>query len=211
MSNFPVVPANNISLSKRRAVYGVGINDADYVTQPTVDGIQYMCPYYTKWCGMIKRCYSVNYQSKHPSYRGCEVCGDWLLFSNFRKWMKSQDWNNKELDKDLLIRGNKTYSPDACVFISQALNSLFVGRPNTGMKKGVSWHEKTKRFHARVTIGGKKKSLRYFDTEEEANLAYLKAKRVNIVKVANEQADERIKKSLLDYATNIQPLTVEEE
>jgi hypothetical protein len=208
MSNFPLIKANSLSLSKRRSIHGVGINDAEYIVQPTVKGVTYICPYYTKWCGMIKRCYSDKYQGKYPSYIGCTVINEWLIFSKFKEWMESQDWKGKELDKDLLIQGNKIYSPEACMFVSQAVNSLLVGSSKAIMKRGISRHKKTNTFNARVGINGKRKSLGYFKTKKEASEAYKTAKSENIVNVANEQCDVRIKNLLLKLATNIKHLTV---
>lgn len=206
---FIEVPASNMSLAMRRPVFGVGINDANYITQSNVNGKVEVCPYYTKWCGMIKRCYSKKYKEKYPTYIGCSIVNEWLTFSNFKKWMERQDWKGMELDKDLRFQGNKIYSPETCLFVSQAVNSLFIGRTGGNLKKGVSWHEKTGRFHARVTVNGKKKSLKYFDTEEEANSAYAEAKRKNVIRVAGEQKDPRVKLSLLNYVINIKPLTLE--
>lgn len=55
-------------------VYGVGINDADYVTQPTVNGGRGSCLFYQTWRSMIERCYSLKRLKKFPSYLGCSVC-----------------------------------------------------------------------------------------------------------------------------------------
>jgi hypothetical protein len=38
--------------------------------------------------------------------------------------METQDWVGKQIDKDLLLSGNKCYSPDTCVFISPQLNKF---------------------------------------------------------------------------------------
>ena len=73
---------------------------------------------------MLARCYDDKYQDKNKSYKDCSVCSEWLIFSNFKNWMKNQDWQGKHLDKDILVVGNKEYSEDRCVFISQELNSF---------------------------------------------------------------------------------------
>jgi len=93
-------------------VFGVATSDSSYVTQKTIDGVMVVCPFYRKWISMLTRCYSKNYQLRHPTYKGCSVSDEWLLFSAFKSWMKKQDWDGKQLDKDLLISGNKIYSPD---------------------------------------------------------------------------------------------------
>lgn len=112
----------------KRLVYGVGNNDADYVVEKReeigyVGGkrrrkLMWVCPYYQTWKDMIKRCYSTKCQEKFPTYKGCSVSADWHTFSNFKAWMEKQNWEGKQLDKDILIEGNKVYSPETCVFVS---------------------------------------------------------------------------------------------
>lgn len=124
----------------KRKVCGVGINDSTTtinirVTLPHPKGKQlqravWTCPFYVKWADMLKRCYSKKYLAKYPSYVGCHVCDEWLIFSNFRAWMEQQDWEGKELDKDLLVMGNKEYCPQRCIFITKKINYLFLTKPN---------------------------------------------------------------------------------
>ncbi|MCK5666846.1 MAG: hypothetical protein KAI17_25335, partial [Thiotrichaceae bacterium] len=82
-----------------KKIFGIGINDADYyVYLMNNNKIIGVCPYYEKWKSMLKRCYSNTWKASHPTYQNCSACDDWLLFSNFKYWMKRQDWENKELD-----------------------------------------------------------------------------------------------------------------
>ena len=104
-------------MSTPKLVFGVGINDADYVVQKFetigyVDGKQerklvWACPYYRAWKNMLARCYYHKVQGNRPTYSGCIVSEEWLRFSNFRRWMANQDFEGKQLDKDLLFEGNK--------------------------------------------------------------------------------------------------------
>lgn len=101
----------------KKLVYGVGNNNADYAVEKKetigyVDGKQkrklvWVCDYYRTWKSMLKRCYSAKYQERCPTYKGCTVSEDWLVFTNFRDWMMAQDWEGKQLDKDLLFEGIK--------------------------------------------------------------------------------------------------------
>jgi hypothetical protein len=119
----------------RKLICGVGLNDADYVTQINEYSYKngkrkqkkvWTCPFYRKWTDMINRGYSIKLKLKHPTYKECSVCEEWLIFSNFKAWMEKQDWEDKHLDKDLLSRGNKVYSPDKCCFISKEINTFLL-------------------------------------------------------------------------------------
>lgn len=123
-----------------KLVFGKGINDARYRTQyKDTDNKIIRCPFYDRWSNMLRRCYSQKYHITFPSYIGCEVCEEWLIFSNFKSWMQSQDWKGRELDKDLLSN-SRVYSPETCVFVSKAVNyALYSERPsNNGLPLGVS-------------------------------------------------------------------------
>lgn len=165
------------SIACRRLIQGIGINDADYVVNPIVNGNRIPCPFYRCWQGMLHRCYSAATQSRQPTYIGCKVCDEWKYFMAFKSWMETQDWKDKELDKDLLGNG-KLYSPDNCVFISQALNKLFTdsGASRGEHPIGVYWEKIDKKYSARVAIDGKRKRLGLFANPDDAHAAWYKAK-----------------------------------
>lgn len=94
-------------------------------------------PYYKQalqlWRNMMKRCYS----EKDPrGYFGQGVVVDkrWLCFANFLqdlpklrnfdKWLQGKEKGREKynLDKDLLIEGNKVYSKEACQFVTEFEN-----------------------------------------------------------------------------------------
>jgi len=176
----------------------VGINDSPYVVKPIVNGIKTICPYYSRWFLMINRCYNPRYQADKPSYKGVSVCNDWLTFTSFKEWMEKQDWENKELDKDLLFPGNKVYSPNTCVFITRDLNALLaIGGTKSNLPRGM-----TKRTNKYLVRCGNE-YIGYYDTVEEATIVYKKHKKKRLVKIANEQSDIRIKEGLIRHAINV--------
>ena len=181
---------------KTRLVCGIGINDADYPVQPTVDGKRTMCPYYITWCDMIKRCYSYKYQEHYPTYQGCSVCPEWISFMNFRKWMIQQDWEGKALDKDLLFEGNKVYSQDTCVFVDTMTNTFTLNREKSrgNHPTGVSFHKSKGKFMTQCNnpFTKKKEFLGYFHCEHEAHLAWKKRKHELACQLADLQTDERV-------------------
>ena len=203
-------------MKPKKLVYGVGINDADYVVQKFeqlgyVDGKQkqklvWKCPYYERWAHMLARCYSAKYQENKPTYKGCSVSTEWHTFSSFRRWMEGQDWEGKHLDKDLLFEGNKVYSPESCVFVSQLVNSFTNdnGATRGEWLIGVNWHKRDGKFQSNCSNPFTKKNeyLGYFDCEQEAHEAWMRRKLELAHELAEIQTDPRIAKTLIDRYSN---------
>ena len=177
------LPEKEVVKPKRKIglVYGVGINDADYNVYEYgyVNGKRvyvWRCPFYRTWKDMLKRCYSEKHHQRQPTYKDCSVCDEWLLFSNFKRWMEQQDWEGKQLDKDLLIEGNKVYSPDTCIFVDRKINTFVVdsGATRGNYMIGVSLDKRRNKFKAECSnpFTGKREHLGYFTDELEAHLAW---------------------------------------
>mgnify|MGYP003649546501 CR=1 FL=1 len=201
MNKFKEVPASKLSLAKRSASYGIAINDADYLVEQIVKGKRVTCPYYRKWHSMIERCYSVAYQEKYPAYKGCTVATNWLIFTNFKKWMKGQDWEFKQLDKDILSQGNKIYSESNCIFVPQSINSLFItrGAARGSYKIGVSFDRVQSKFRATCNNGsGKPVTIGRSLDENEAHKMYKKYKYKLISDIALQQL-EPLRSAMLNY------------
>ncbi len=207
-----------------RLVYGVGINDAGYVINKTeiagcVDGkrkrrTSWGCPFYRVWTDMLRRGYSDKYKATHPTYRGVTVCKEWHTFSVFKAWMETQDFEGKQLDKDLLIRGNKVYSPEACVFVSRQVNNFLIDRGNArgAYKVGVCWHNRVGKYKAQCCnpITKKGENLGLFTTEQEAHDVWLTKKLEHAHNLATLQTDERVAKALVGRYTNYKEKQLEE-
>jgi len=204
-NKFVEIPANKLSLSKRGLVYGHGINDASYLTIIKIDGKYIRCPFYRKWHSMIQRCFSEKHDRKHPTYRNCTVCEGWLYFVSFKSWMKTQDWNSKEIDKDIIKPGNKLYSPETCCFVTKPLNLLLNGCGATQGEcpQGVTWSVRSGKYVARVNDGDKRKFIGCFLNVDDASKAYVKAKIKIILRAAGEQSDERISSGLRLHAQQL--------
>jgi len=184
-------PANKTSISGRKTILGVGINDADYVTQDhTGDKIK-TCPFYRRWKNMLQRCYSEKFQKQYPTYKDCSVCDEWLLFSTFKNWMIKQDWQGKHLDKDILITGNKIYSPETCLFVTLAINNILLERQNDrgALPLGVSLCDRRKRYAVKRRYKGKYVQIGTYMTTEEASQAYDKFKSKIVHETALEQSE----------------------
>lgn len=174
---------------------------------------------YNIWCNMLRRCYDEKYQMAKPTYKECSVCKEWLLFDNFYNWIHSQEnfdkWLNGErwaIDEDIIIKGNKVYSSDACCLIPENINALFTKRQNDrgDYPIGVSYHKKMNKFIARVNnpfINGCER-IGYYNTPEKAFYAYKKAKEEIIKQVAEIEYNKgnitkRCYEAMMNYQVEI--------
>ena len=201
-------------MKKKKLVHGVGVNDADYVvkvneTISCADGtlkkkLVWVCPYWNRWVSMLTRCYSEKSLKSRPTYDGCYVCEEWLTFSNFKTWMEQQDWEGKQLDKDVLFSGNKEYSPETCVFVDQAVNKFLLERDASRGEYpiGVYWGKQAGKFKAQCSSSGNRIHLGYFETELEAHKAWLAFKLEQAKILAAEQTDPRVAKALIERYEN---------
>lgn len=160
-------------------VCGVG-----YYGAPTVNDKDPIKLAVTKlWLGMIQRCYEEGYGEKFPAYSKCSVISDWHNLQNFKAWVKQQTslgfyQEGWELDKDLLVRGNKVYSPDTCVFLPGRLNQLQQVKKNShyNFLPGVNFDKEKNKFKAEVNFNGKRYYLPRNESELECFLSYKELK-----------------------------------
>jgi hypothetical protein len=193
-----------MAIGPTRPVFGVGINDADYITNKTnwVNGRsvkEWQCPIHQTWSSILRRCYSPYLHKRIPTYIGCEIHPDWVSFMGFREWMLSQDWQGKHLDKDLITRGNKIYSPETCVFVDQALNNFTTTRAGRRGRYLIGACKIGSTFLAqcRNPFTHRGESLGNFPTEMEAHLAWQAKKHEHAVKLVESITDLRVKRALL--------------
>jgi len=141
-----------------------------------------------KWRSLISRCYNKNI-SYNPTYKDVIVCDDWKCFQNFAKWF-NENYNSElmqgwHLDKDILAKGNKVYSPETCCFVPVEINSLFKKCNKRGdLPRGVKKVNTV--FVAQITKNSNTINLGTFNTPEEAFQAYKTAKEQHIREVADE-------------------------
>lgn len=112
-------------------VQKTGINDAPFIISPNIGGTQIEHPAYSVWKAMLARCYSSNTKERRPTYAGVICCNEWLLFTTFARWFKQNYIDGYHLDKDLLIKDNKIYSPRTCTFIPPDINNFLTTSAST--------------------------------------------------------------------------------
>ena len=184
----------NIKCPYEPRVYGKGyLGEGKYKT--TKNGKHTQC--YKTWQHMLERCYDDKYKEKHPTYVDCEACNEWHNFQNFAKWYYENYYEIKNekmcLDKDILNKKNKIYSPETCIFVPQTINKLFVKSDKSRGEYpiGVCYHKRDKVYEANCHLinpkTGKSKNeyLGRYDTELEAFEVYKYYKEKNIKQVAD--------------------------
>lgn len=191
--------------AKNKLIRGVGINDADYpVTKYDISKGRsrqvWMCPIYQVWAHMLDRCYSPASHAKHPTYIECSVVPEWLKFSAFRSWMNGLAWEEKEIDKDILFPGNKTYGPEFCVFISRELN-LFICDARKARGEwpiGVTWSKNEQKFKSQCNnpFTGERGHIGTFSCSLEAHNEWRKRKHSYALVYAAIQGDPRVAAAL---------------
>lgn len=178
-------------------IYGIGYNDVYKDRQSKA---------YKAWLSMLNRCY-VSHQ-KYPTYIDCSVCDEWLTYSNFKRWFENPENGYREgyaLDKDILVKGNKVYSPTTCCFVPPYINSLLSNgsHRNGRYSKGVL-QCKSGRFRAYY----RRKSLGMFNTPEEAFYQYKRHREAYIKEMAqkayhNNEISLSVCNALMKYSIDI--------
>ena len=183
---------------QKKLIFDIGINDCNLKDKS-----------YKVWHGMITRCYSEEFKKKNPSYLQCSVCEEWLTYSNFKKWFDENYREGCDLDKDVLVKGNKVYSPCTCVFIPHRINTLLISccQARGTLPVGVSHYDKNK-YQVKIRVNGTKKHIGYFNSKEDAFIAYKDAKERYIKDVAmeyynNKLINEDVFNSLMEWEVQI--------
>jgi hypothetical protein len=181
-------------------IRGVGINDADYSVFSRGSN-RVSCPMYSRWKGLIERCYGDNEKYK-ARYGDCGVDARWHSFMTFRSWMLGQPWQGNHLDKDILSPGMKLYRPETSVFVPPWLNALMAdhGGRCDSLSPGVSFDSRNKklRFQARINDNqGRRVCIGSYETDQEAHAAWRKAKAIVLSDAEaryrqTERFDERV-------------------
>lgn len=191
-----------------KLVYGIGTNDRKY---PTCEGNTSIREY-RLWKHMLYRC-TKSLWDKFPTYTGTTCSDNFKSYSYFYEWCQTQvgfrNIDDKgrtwEIDKDLLIKGNKLYSEDACVFVPHKINSMLTKAVATRGEWpiGVTWNTQSNTFQASCRdINCSRTTLGLFNSPEKAFQAY-KAFKESCIKQAADKykylIDNRAYQALMNY------------
>ena len=153
---------------------------------------------YEVWHSMLQRCYDSKYKRRRPTYNACEVCTEWHNFQNFAHWYNDNYYEIEDevisLDKDILVKCNKIYSRDTCIFVPQRINSLFIKRDGLRGKNPIGMTlMPSGNYQAYCNNGyGKRIYLGVYSTKDEAFGVY-------------KQYKEKIIKEVIDSYEGIIP------
>ena len=181
----------------------IGIGKYSYITHVNI---------YVTWSLMLRRCYEEKTLETRPTYINCSVCEQWHNFQNFAQWYETNYYNVYDeamvLDKDILIKGNKIYSPETCVFVPNRINILFTNRRlhRGNLPVGCSMHDG--KIEVRCCTDKGRKFLGYFklDQVKEAFETYKEFKEKYIKEVAEEYKEHipiKLYEAMINYKIDI--------
>lgn len=197
---------------------GVGyLGNGQYGYYSMVNGINPM----KLWSNMISRCYNPKVDDA-KRYEDCFVEEEWHNFQNFAKWCEENAYiignQQMELDKDLLIKRNRTYGPNRCCVLPKEINSLIIRgtrqrkERRTGINKtlpiGVTYTSDSPNRPYHVSVGRKRLGTYTINvsTLEEAFAIY-KEKREEYMKyvadIYKDQIPQKIYDALYAYEVEI--------
>lgn len=175
------------------SVFGVGITGAKYKTYENGKKKKE----YIAWCHILARCYKRNYVDR-TTYDDVICCNEWLLYENFYEWLHSQRNFDKWLhgykwaiDKDILVKGNKVYSPETCCLVSMNVNGLFVkaDKRRGDLPIGVSYSKRNNAYSLSVSRKKNNIEVKYFKSPIEAFNYYKQIKESIIKQTAQNEFD----------------------
>lgn len=190
---------------KKNLVFGIGINDIDVPI--STNGKRHK--WYSVWQMMLGRCYIDKYNDRFPKYKDCYVCDDWLKLSGFKKWFDDNYIVGYSLDKDILIKWNKIYSPETCCFVPPEINNLITKHDSQrgNLPVGVSINANNT-YSVSVKFYGKTKYFGRYKTAMEAFMVYKIKKEEHIKDVATKyfsecKINEKVFNALLNYSVEV--------
>lgn len=172
---------------------------------------------YNTWKNMMTRCFSDEYKSKNPTYVDVTCCEEWTVYENFYEWLHSQEnfqqWYDGEqwaVDKDILVKGNKIYSPNTCCLVPKNVNLLFAKRDALRGEYiiGVNYNKRDNVYVAHCKRDGKLWHIGVYNSEYDAFIGYKNFKENFIKRTAKEEytqgnITQKCYEAMMDYQVEI--------
>ena len=159
---------------------------------------------YNTWRGMLDRCYNEKIREQFPTYKDVTVCDEWHNFQNFAQWYEDnynpeymKDWH---LDKDIICKECKTYSPETCAFVPKEINNCILVKTSHN-KSYIGITLCYKKYVVRApSVEGRKEVGRYSD-RNVAESAYKVAK-IKYIRYLADKWKDKINKKVYDALYN---------
>lgn len=184
------------------SVYGVGfIGEGNH--KPSINRRKTKA--YSKWNNILHRSYDVKHKENNPTYKDVTVCEEWHNFQNFAQWFEENNIEGFELDKDILVKDNKIYSPETCCFVPREINSLFkTCTKENGLPVGVTYDKFNNKYKVSFRKNKKMTTIGRFDTIIKAHQVFKITKENYVKEVANKwrgEITEGVYHILINYKT----------
>lgn len=199
--NYVNIKCGKIKNPYHKSVYGIG-----YLGGNEIDGVAKEI-----WKSMMQRAYNPKFHEKQPTYKEVEVDERWhncqVFVEDIEKMpgysMFDENGRVYQLDKDILVKGNKVYSKDTCVFVPCAINSFMINnRSDKGdLPTGVCWDKQNNKYISQIKINGKKKHLGSFTNVEDARAIYV-AERNKYASYLAEKYEGKVDPRVIDILNN---------
>ena len=167
---------------------------------------------YSEWKHMLKRGIDEDYKNEHPTYKEVFIAEYFYNFQNYCKWREFNYYKIEGeqmcLDKDILYKGNKIYSPNTCIFVPQRINNLFVKKDacRGECPIGVSYCKKSNKYRVYCKTLNCHKYLGLYNTKQEAFKVYKEFKEAYINEVADEykgRIPDRLYEAMYNWKVDI--------
>lgn len=190
-----------------KGVCGIGyIGGTTYGTTTKIGKVKL----YPVWVTMLNRCYSKKRKTLQPAYTDCLCSEEWHNFQIFSEWCRCNlprdEGIDYQLDKDILIKGNKIYSPATCCFVPARVNKLLEKSTSARGNLPLGVRSVGSKYAAYASENRQQIHLGMFNTQEDAFEAYRKEKLRIIKSVVSEYKDvllPHVKEALLNYDISI--------
>jgi hypothetical protein len=161
---------------------------------------------YRIWENLIYRCYGEKFRDSRPAYKGCTVCQEWHNFQNFAQWYDENFYDCGEgrmhIDKDIIIKDNKLYSPETCILVPQRINMIFMTKSRKDDLPNCVRQNPSGSYAS--YYNGKRYGT--YRTLQEAVNEHEKQKRIHIIEVAEEYKNKiplKVYEALINYCEEL--------
>lgn len=171
---------------------------------------------YVAWTSMLRRCYSKKAQKYGSCYVGCSVCEEWHVFQNFASWYEGRYSDVcTDVDKDILVKNNRVYSPNTCCVVPNAINNVMIQQRNHRgelpigvflIKRNATNGKRMYGAQCSDKSSVKRGYVGRYDTPEEAFEAYKRAKEKHVKALAEQYKsvlEPRVYDALMKFSVDI--------